>query len=184
MLGRADPRPGAALAAAVCANCHGENGVSTSSDYPHLAGQSSEAIYKQLSDYRSGARINEMMTAEARKLSEEQLAEVAAYFAQGKGFGSLGARGEIPDDVTARLVNRGDPARALPPCQSCHGAGVGGPIEAPTLVGQHQEYLARQLHLYKSGERRNDVYGRMREIASRLSEDEIKRVSLYYQGLR
>jgi cytochrome c553 len=180
----ADPRPGAQLAAAVCVNCHGESGVSPSAAFPHLAGQSAAAIYKQLSDYRSGARSNPQMTPVAQQLSGDQLAEVARYFAGDNAFGSLGARWPVPDEETARLVQRGDPHRGIPACNSCHGGGVGGPIETPTLSGQHAEYLVAQLKAYRAGERRNDVYRRMRDIAGRLTDEEIQRVSLYYQGIR
>ena len=183
-LASADRRPGAQLAAAVCANCHGEKGVSPSGEFPHLAGQSSAAIFKQLSDFRSGARVHPQMTDVAKKLTEDQLAQVAGYFGGDNAFGSLGLRTEVADDDTARLVRRGDPARGIPACESCHGTGAGGPIETPTLSGQQQEYLVRQLKLYKSGERRNDVYRRMREIASHLTEAEMEAVAHYYQGLR
>jgi cytochrome c553 len=184
LLTAADRRPGAAVAAAVCANCHGERGVSTSGEFPHLAGQSAAAIYKQLSDYRSGARAHPQMTGVARQLTEDQLAQVAAYFAGDNAFGSLGRRYEAPDEATAELVNRGDASRHIPACNSCHGAGSGGPIETPTLTGQQQEYIVRQLQLYQTGARRNDVYRRMREISSRLTPDEMNRLGLYYQGLR
>jgi cytochrome c553 len=184
ILAAADPRPGAQLAAAVCSACHGEQGVSPSGAFPHLAGQSAAAIYKQLNDYKSGARVNASMTPVAQQLTNDQLAAVAAYFARDNAFGSLGARGAVPDEDTAKLVHRGDPSRGIPACNGCHGGGVGGPIETPTLTGQHQEYLAAQLKLYRSGERRNDVYRRMREIASGLTDQEIEHLALYYQGLR
>ena len=184
IIGRADPRPGAALAAAVCVSCHGEDGVSLSGDFPHLAGQSAAAIYKQLSDYRTAARVHPQMSPVAVKLSEQQLAQVAAFYARGNSTGSLGSRAELPDPATARLVNRGDPARGIPACNACHGAMVGGPIETPTLTGQHQAYLANQLRLYRSGARRNDVYRRMREISAELTDTEILRLAEYYQGLR
>jgi cytochrome c553 len=180
----ADKRPGATVAAAVCANCHGENGVSPSGAFPHLAGQSAAAIYKQLSDYRSGARAHPQMTGVAQQLTEDQLAQVAAYFAGDNAFGSLGRRYELPDVATSTLVNRGDPARGIPACISCHGTGTGGPIETPTLSGQHQEYIAGQLKLYKTGARKNDVYRRMRDIAAKLSDEEMQRLGLYFQGLR
>jgi cytochrome c553 len=184
IIGRADPRPGAALAAAVCSVCHGERGFSPSSAFPHLAGQSAAAIYKQLSDYRSGARAHPQMTPFAQQLTEAQLAEVAAYYSGGSFSGALGDRAEVPDTATAELVHRGDPSRGIPGCNTCHGAGVGGPIETPTLTGQHRLYLAAQLRAYRSGERRNDVYRRMREISLELTDEEIDRLASFYQGLR
>lgn len=183
-LGGGNQRRGAALAAEVCSSCHGEEGVSPSADFPHLAGQSAAAIYKQLHDYKTGARVHPQMTPVAQKLTEQQLADISAYFAADNAFGSLGARWPVPDEDIDRLVRTGDPSRGIPGCNSCHGSGVGGPIETPTLSGQHQDYLARQLRLYATGERRNDVYQRMRTIASRLTEDEQNRLAEYYQGFR
>ena len=183
ILASADSRPGAALAAAVCQACHGQGGISTNDAFPHLAGQSALALYKQLSDFRSGARANEIMSPIAQQLTETQLAQVASYFAHYSDRLALGRRVELPDEQTARLTQRGDPTRRLPPCEACHRAGAGGPPEAPVLVGQHAEYLSKQLVLYRSGERRNDIYGRMREIASRLTEDEIIKLGQYYQSL-
>ena len=81
-----------------------------------------------------------------------------------------------------QLVELGDPHRNIPPCAACHRAGAGGPIEAPVLAEQGDEYLIQQLKLYASGQRRNDVYGRMRLIASRLTEDEIKGLAAYYRA--
>ena len=184
ILAGADQRPGAQLAAAVCANCHGEQGLSPSPDYPQLAGQSAAAIYKQLSDFRSGARYSEVMSPVAQKLAPDQLAEVAAYFA---GYGApdtLGRRYFGADAPIARLARRGDPARGLPPCDSCHGPHSGGPIEAPVLTGQRAAYLERQLVAYAGGQRSNDVYRRMRDIAVKLTPDERRRLAGYYEGTR
>jgi len=183
ILASADPRPGAALAAAVCQGCHGSGGISPSGDFPHLAGQSALAIYKQLSDFRSGARANPIMAPIAQQLTETQLAEVASYFAHYSDRLALGHRVEIPDEETARLTRRGDPARQIPPCRACHDPGAGGPPEAPVLTGQYAQYVTRELQLYKSGQRRNDIYGRMREIAARLTDDEVQRLGAYYQSV-
>ena len=185
ILASADQRPGAALAAAVCANCHGDQGLTISDNFPRLAGQSAEAIYKQLSDYRSGARVNPIMSMVARTLTEDQLAQVASYFAHvprqaGPVLGLAHLEGGDPTMI--QLINRGDPARRLPPCQACHAAGVGGPPEAPVIAGQNAAYLQRQLAAFRSGERRNDVYRRMRDIAGLLKPDEVQRVSETYQG--
>ena len=122
------------------------------------------------------------MTPVAKQLTEVQLAEVAAYFASYKEPNALGQSHELPDEQIARLAHRGDPARQVPPCEACHARGSGGPPEAPILTGQHAEYITRQLQLYGTGRRRNDVYRRMRDVAARLSEDEMKRLGQFYQG--
>ena len=182
ILAGADQRPGAQLAAAVCANCHGEQGLSRSPDFPQLAGQSAAAIYKQLSDYRSGARSSPVMSPVAQQLAPDQLAEVAAYFASYGEPDTLGRRYLGTDAPIARLAQRGDPKRGLPPCDSCHGPHAGGPIETPVLTGQWAGYLERQLAAYAGAERSNDVYRRMRDIAARLTPDERHRLAAYYQG--
>jgi cytochrome c553 len=183
ILASADPRPGAALAAAVCSSCHGQNGISTSADFPRLAAQSAMAVYKQISDYRSGARASPLMAPIARQLTDTQMSEVAVYFSASSERNALGPREEAPDDAIARLTRRGDPARRLPPCEGCHARGVGGPPEAPVLTGQWGDYITRQLQAYRTGGRRNDVYRRMRDIAAMLTDDEMKRLGKYYQGL-
>ncbi|HEX8233814.1 MAG TPA: c-type cytochrome [Caulobacteraceae bacterium] len=183
-LAHGDRRSGAQIAAAVCSSCHGEEGISPSAEYPHLAGQSAAAIYKQLNDYKTGARVHPLMTPVAQKLTDRQLADVAAYFAGDNAFGSLGPRWPVPDEATEQLVQRGDPHRGIPACNACHGSAVGGPIETPTLVGQHADYLDRQLAAFGTGARRNDVYRRMRMVSARLTPEERKRLANYYQGLR
>jgi cytochrome c553 len=184
ILASADPRPGGQLAGAVCVNCHGERGFSLSPTYPHLAGQSAEAIYKQLSDFRSGARFNPQMSPVAKQLSEDQLAETAVYFSHFADPTGLGHRWPVPDPAIIRLTHRGDPIRGVAPCESCHATGSGGPIEAPVLWGQHQDYIYAQLKAFAAGTRGNDIYRRMRDIAVRLSDDEMRRLAEYYQGVR
>ena len=81
ILADAKPERGRAKAQEVCVACHGEQGVSVGPDFPHLAGQSGAAIYKQLNDYRSGSRSHQQMTEIAKALDEPTLADVAAYYA-------------------------------------------------------------------------------------------------------
>ena len=81
ILAEAKPERGRAKVQEVCTACHGEQGVSTTPDYPHLNGQSGAAIYKQLHDYRTGSRANPLMTGIANALEEPIIADVAAYYA-------------------------------------------------------------------------------------------------------
>jgi cytochrome c553 len=182
-LAGAQAERGAQVAGQVCAACHGEQGVSATPELPSLAGQTPAAIYKQLHDYRTGARVHPQMTPVAKQLGEADLANVAAYFGKGGDVNGLGAQQGFGDPAIVRLASEGDASRRIPACNSCHVNGAGGPIEAPILTGQHSAYLAGQLRLYKSGQRRNDVYRRMREISAQLSEEEIDAISLYYQGV-
>ncbi len=186
ILGRitgANRETGGQLAAA-CSACHGQEGVSENAQFPTLAGQSAEALYKELRDFKSGARTSPIMAPLVANLTDAQMIDLAAYFSRDKAFAELGRRWPVPDSASQTLVQRGDPARNLPACDACHRPGAGGPIETPALDGQHQEYLLLQLGNFSSGARRNDIYGRMRDVAGKLTPAEQAAVAEYYQGLR
>ena len=183
LLDGAERARGAQVAAATCFACHGEKGVSVTPELPSLVGQSPAAIYKQLFDYRTGARVHPQMTPVARQLELTDLANVAAYFGGSAEVTGLGARDHPADLAIVRLANEGDSRRRIPACNGCHLNGTGGPIETPVLSGQNHVYLANQLRLYKADQRRNDVYRRMRQIASQLSDEEIEALARYYQGV-
>jgi cytochrome c553 len=182
VLANANPERGRAKVLEVCVACHGEQGVSVAPDFPHLAGQSGAAIYKQLHDYRTGSRAHPMMTDIAKALEEPAIADVAAYYAgQPKRSPNPVTLAEAPASIV-RLVELGDPNRNIPPCAACHRPGSGGPIETPILSEQGGAYITLQLKLYASGERRNDVYGRMRIIAAKLTADEMEGLASYYRA--
>jgi cytochrome c553 len=182
ILARADARRGQAKVQEVCVACHGVDGISPAAEFPHLAGQSGAAIYKQLFDYRTGSRAHPQMTDIARALDEVELADLAAYYAgQPQRRPNPVTLAEAPANII-QLVEVGDPRRSIPPCASCHRANAGGPIETPVLAEQRAEYLVQQLKLYSSGERRNDVYARMRTIAAQLTEAEMQGLAAYYRA--
>jgi cytochrome c553 len=182
VLAEARPERGRAKVQEVCVSCHGENGVSVAPEFPHLAGQSGAAIYKQLNDYQTGSRTNEIMTNIAKAIDASTVADVAAYYAgQPKRNPNPLTLAEAPAAIV-QLVELGDPNRNLPPCAACHRPGSGGPIETPILSEQREEYIIAQLKMYASGERRNDVYGRMRMIASKLTDSEIQGLAYYYRA--
>ena len=101
-------------------------------------------------------------------------------------FASFPVRAIAPVDLAApgeaieRLVARGDPARGIPACNACHGDQSGGPVEAPRLTHQGAQYLAAQLRAFKSAERHNDIYSRMRSVAAALSDGEIDGLAAFY----
>lgn len=184
ILAGARPERGAQRAAEVCVSCHGEKGVSGIPEIPSLVGQTSAAIYKQLHDYRTGARSHPDMTPVSTQLNVPDLANVAVYYGRfAREVTGLGARDLPGDEEIVRLATQGDSARRLPACNSCHVQGSGGPVETPVLTGQNRIYLANQLQLYKTGERTNDVYRRMRDIAEQLTDHEIEQLARYYEGV-
>jgi cytochrome c553 len=176
-----DTARGREIALNTCAACHGENGLTADpAQYPNMAGQSPFAIYKQLHDYRTGARKNEQMQSIVSGLADDQIADVSAYYG-----GLERARWDVTWVQTApreidMLVRAGDSSRGLPACESCHNPTSGGPIETPVLFAQTREYIAGQMQAYKRGDRTNDLYARMRTIARKLSDDEIRELAQYY----
>ena len=171
--------PGLAMADA-CAGCHGEHGIAPAPQFPNLAGQSAIAIYKQLHDYKSGSRVNEIMTSIAQSLQDQDIVNLSTHFASATERAHDPNTAEVTDEDTLRLVERGDPARGLPACNACHGFNSGGPIETPSLSRQNKEYLASQLHAFQTSDRRNDIYTRMRSIALKLTEREVDALATFY----
>ena len=122
------------------------------------------------------------MTSIAQGLSEQDSADLAAWFASLPLPPPTAGDGEL--DKAEKMVEAGDGKRILPPCFVCHGAnGQGEKMDIPALAGQRADYLAKTLLEYKNGQRHNDVYSRMRLIARQLSEGEIKELARYYQQL-
>ena len=175
---------GGVLAERVCVSCHGRDGASSTQELPSLAGQSAAAIYKQLLDFRTGARHDPFMTPVAQALVPADLANLAVFYGRhAHPEGELGRRAQPFDYGVRRLVAQGDPSRRIAACNSCHVNGGNGPVETPVLTGQQRQYLANQLRAYRDGRRRNDVESRMRNIAGQLTDAEIEGLAAYYQGM-
>jgi cytochrome c553 len=170
-----------------CSACHGAQGVSKRSWVPSLAGMDKVAIYKQLSDFRSGKRLWGVMNGIAQALSESDYADVAAYYSSLKpglkdavGIRVPGSSDSLhASDATRRLIFGGDPSRGVAPCAACHGPG-GFHLGAPSLQGQHADYIQRQLGEFVQGSRSNDINEPMRTIAGKLTDEEMARVAEFY----
>ncbi|MES2184946.1 MAG: c-type cytochrome [Pseudomonadota bacterium] len=157
-----------------CTMCHGARGMSGAAA-PNLAGQYPEVLYKQLHDYRGGQRSNVVMEALAKGLGEQDMRDLAAYYAfLPRASLAAAATSEAP-----ALVRVGDPMRNIPPCASCHG-GMERKVGTPWLEGTPALYLATQLQLFSTGARRNDISGQMRNVARHMTGEEIQGVSAYY----
>lgn len=187
ILAAGNTRRGAAIATQTCAACHGDKALSQSMPpgpiFPSLAGQSPYAIYKQLHDFRSGARVNPQMTAIAQSLRVEDLAAVAAYYSEAsKEYAAIGRRELLGEVNIERLANEGDSHRRLPACLACHINNAGGPIETPVITGQSSDYILAQLNAFAGGQRKNDVYGRMRDVAGKLTPQERVALARYFEG--
>ena len=157
-----------------CSKCHGDTGISDEDDTPSIAGQTRSYHFKQLVDYKSGAREEKQMTKRVRKLTREQMADLAAFYETQKP--------EVPPNrKPPKMVTEGDESRLLLACDVCHGEkGKGYGFESPALLGQKIEYFSDTMVAFQDGDRVNDEYGRMRFIASKLSEEEIEELAAYY----
>ncbi len=183
-----------------CMECHGQPGVaqghSAGEDgkFARLGGQQHAYIVKQVQDFRAGRRKSDFMAMMANSVSDEDVADIAAYFAaqpampagtrEGRhaggaeagiaGGGDAARRGH----AAAQLFRQGDAARRVGACAACHGAGGEGIAGvAPVIGGQGRRYLAQQLHNWRSGERGNGPA--MREAAAGLTDAEIDALALY-----
>ena len=178
-----DPSKGEAIAAQMCAVCHGPDGNSPLAMNPNLATQHSEYLYKQLLNFKSGARSNAIMTGMTINLSDDDLRNLAAYYAS-QPAAEMKAKDMALVAQGQDLYRAGIPEKGITACTACHmpdGSGV--PPQYPRLSGQHAEYTAAQLRAFRSGARDNDDNQMMRMIASRLSENEIMALAEYISGL-
>ena len=169
-----------------CTACHGADGNSVNPLWPNHAGQGAPYIVAQLQAFKSGLRKDPLMAPQAMLLSDEDMRDLAVYFesmpaaVQAVANPSTVNRGEA-------LYRGGDADKGVPACMACHGpTGRGNPAARyPALQGQHAAYTAKSLRDYASGARLSvEKTQAMRDIASRLSDEDIEAVSSYVQGLR
>jgi cytochrome c553 len=170
-----------------CFMCHGLDGVGDSAGaFPRLTGQAAFYMYKQLIDYASGARSNDVMTPVAREMTEPQMANVAFYYSVVDA--PYASRPVVEPEVLARgrkIVEDGLPEADLQACNFCHGEdGAGNPPLFPYLAGQYAPYTELQMQLFKRRGRANDPLAVMRDIAEDLSDEDIRAVALYFEWLR
>ncbi len=167
--------------AAACASCHGVDAKGNAqAAIPRLAGLKPSYIEHQLDSFADGTRAQPVMTPIAGALSVQQRRQVASY------LGTLAATppGTAASAAAPAIAIRGDDARKIPACASCHGASANGtPTEGPELAGQGEAYLAAALASWKSGARHNDASGRMPVIAKSLTDAEAKALAAYYAAL-
>ncbi len=167
-------------ARAACFTCHGLKGEGDGKDSPRLASLDPGYLHRQIDDYANGRREHPAMRAIALRLSDRDRAKVSAFFA---ALPVPAAPATVSTAKGEALYRRGDPARGLAPCASCHGTGGEGDAANPPLAGQPAAYLETQLLAWRTGKRNNDPLGEMRDISRRLSSAEARAVSAYASGL-
>jgi cytochrome c553 len=174
---------------AMCAACHGADGNSLVPMYPKLAGQSASYLVKQLTEFKLGmtsagkaGRVDPVMGSMAMALSEQDMADVAAFYASQEitaGNGSDNAIGK-------KLYLGGNAEMEVTACVACHGInGKGMPSAGfPALASQNAEYLKIQLEKFRDGSRNNDLNAMMQGVAANLTDEEISALSQYMSSLK
>jgi cytochrome c553 len=150
-----------------CLGCHGIEGYKNAYPMytvPKLEGQHPEYLAAALQEYRSGDRSHITMHAQASTLSDQDIADIAAYFA-GKPLVSQGKPA-------------GTPPQAATLCVSCHGQdGVAIAPTYPSLAGQHEDYIARAIDEYRKGGRKNPI---MKGFAATLKDEDVEVIAKYF----
>lgn len=186
-LAAGDPQAGEAQAVA-CAACHGQDGATPiDPSYPNLAGQNEKYLLRQLQMIASGEREILLMAGQLTGKSEQDLADMAAYYASLPSKLSQ-AEGDDEQIAKATQIYRGGIARkGVAACTACHSPRGLGNAQAgfPRLGGQPKAYTIAQLTAYREGLRATDeAYGgMMRDIAEGLTDGEISVLADYLQGL-
>lgn len=170
--------------AAMCGGCHGMDGNSPAPTFPKLAGQHPLYTAKQLADFKSGERKDPTMAGMAAALTEEDMANLAAFYASQKG--TVGEAAPDKVELGETIYRAGNPLKGVSACAACHGpTGNGNPMARfPSLSGQHATYTAAQLRQFRDGTRANDAGSMMRTIAAKMTDAEIDAVAEYIQGLQ
>ncbi|MCG9544340.1 MULTISPECIES: cytochrome c [Vibrio] len=173
-----------------CVACHGADGNSLITQYPKLAGQHEKYLEKQLKELKLGmtsggkqGRYEPVMGAMAMPLSEEDMADLAAYYAS-LPISSNSTPENVVDEGKV-LYTAGNAERGLTACIACHGPrGNGTELSGfPKISGQHADYIKAQLEKFRDGNRNNDMNAMMRDVAKKLTDAEIDTLSKYVGGL-
>jgi cytochrome c553 len=169
---------------ASCSSCHGYDGVGNGdSRVPRLAGQSSAYLVQQLDDYAGGKRNNVIMANFTQRLTAQERADVAAYYAS--------LRSSFPpplNDLTPaflqrgrQLANLGDDNITVQACNNCHGPqGAGEYPIIPALKGQYSNYIVQRLQQLAAAHNNADL---MFPVASALSAEDMQAVAAYFEQL-
>jgi len=186
---QSDPAAGEALftngdasrGVVACVGCHGPNGKSVAGTWPKLAAQHAAYITKQLKNFKEGTRANPVMMGMAASLTEQDMANIAAYL--NKQEPSLGvAQDKETIELGQSIYRGGIAAKGVPACAGCHSPnGAGIPAQYPRLSGQWAEYSNSQLMAFREGTRLNGP--QMSMIAAKMSDKEMKAVADYMAGL-
>jgi cytochrome c553 len=169
----------------VCLACHGQDGnMSQLDNVPKIGGQNEAYLLKQMLDIKSGVRTAPLMNGMLNALNEQDMADVAAYYASQPA--PQGAADPEKVAVGKSLYRAGNAEIGVTACTACHSPNGQGLASAgyPALSGQDTGYTEMQLKAFRDGVRMNDDAEVMRTIAARLNDAEIAALASYVSGLR
>lgn len=162
---------GKILAAKACAECHGGAGISPNATWPNLAGLSASYLVRITTAYKTGDQKDVAMTPLAKKLSDADIQDLAAYYAS-LSCGGAKAGAFQGDAAEGQLLARH--------CARCHGDTGISPIGSwPLLAGQAPGYLVNVLKAYRAGLRKDPLMAR---AAGSLSDTDIANLATFYSG--
>jgi len=177
-----DLNAGSTRFGATCAACHGADGNSGVPTNPKLAQQHPEYIMKQLADFKSGKRANAIMQPMAASITDADVRNIAYWAASQKGKPGF-AKDKDLVQLGEKIYRGGIMEKQVAACAGCHSPnGAGIPAQFPRLAGQHADYVYTQLTSFQNGTRKNAP--QMADIATRLSDREMKAVADYIAGLK
>ncbi|MCG7868941.1 MAG: cytochrome c4 [gamma proteobacterium symbiont of Stewartia floridana] len=169
---------------ATCAGCHGAEGNSPLNPvWPKIAGQHPAYIEKQIKDFKANKRSDPMMTPMAMPLSDQDIADLAAYYSSQTVKTGVAAADKV--EAGERLYRAGNADTGVAACMACHGpSGAGNPqANFPAIAGQHAAYVEKALKDFRAGNRTNDASKMMQGVVERMTDAEIAEVAQYIQGL-
>ncbi len=170
-----------------CSECHGFDGNSIDPQWPSIAGLNKDYITRQLEDFKHGKRINEEMTQIVREFpSDKELKSLAVYFSEqavvNPNTPEKIKKNELVDLKLGEEIFTGKRFEyGIPACSACHGKDGLGDKDGkfPRLAGQHMDYIIKQMELFRSKERSNDMPPQMRNIATKMDDEDIASVAAY-----
>jgi cytochrome c553 len=179
--------PGKVLALQVCSNCHGADGNSVSPNFPNLAAQTEPYVIEQLTSFRKHSRLDpagfEYMWGLSRHLTDEQIKDLAAYYASQKWKSPAYPTGKAElRDAGKTVFANGVPEKSIPPCATCHGPDGLGNQQFPRIAGQHADYLQKQLVVFQRTDERPEG-AIMKVIVHDLTKNNIEAVAAYLESL-
>ncbi|MBI5330527.1 MAG: cytochrome c4 [Betaproteobacteria bacterium] len=179
--GKGDAAKGAALAAQSCSSCHGPDGNSAVAAFPKLAGQQEQYLAREMKDFKEGRRESEVMAPFLVSLNDQDLADLAAFYAKQKPAAAKGGDAALIK-AGKKLYLEGNSKSGVPSCDGCHEEDGTGSKKFPRVAGQHVDYILEQMRLYAAGKRKNGVKV-MLTVAERLTEQETRAVSEYMASM-